>query len=343
MSGRALRRLLWAALATAVLVTIGVASAQSVSAPPRRSYADLAPDPGRWAVVGRDGGLAGGRPEHRELALLIADNVSRRILITDFSGTVLWSWTNPTGRTSRYSGPLGVRWTAPGKILATFGTGEVGQIDVATKTFDWKVDRLGGEYLKSPYDAQVLPDGRLAVVLRRNHGGMVAVYDRHSGRLVWQVRMHETHTMLYRSPSESWHTRSPSIMIGALGRIAEYTYRPGHIPRLLWQRHSRWSHDLVDAGDGTFLSQDGTYVHRFRHTGGDIWRVSSHYAWRRIALDPADPEQFVQAGGSQGNVQVRRLADGSLVRQWSRLSDGTRLEWSYGLRIVPRDEVPRAH
>ena len=312
MSRRALQRLLWAAIVTAVLVTIGVANAQSFSAPPRRSYADLAPDPGRWAVVGRDGVLAGGRPEHRELALLVADNVGRRILITDFSGRVLWSWTNPTGRTSRFSGPLGVRWTAPGKILATFGTGEVGQIDVATKTFDWKVDRLGGEYLRSPYDAQVLPDGRLAVVLRRNHGGMVAVYDRTSGRRVWQVRMHETHTMLYRSPSESWHTRGPSIMIGALGRIAEYTYRPGHHARLLWQRHSRWSHDLVDVDDGTFLSQDGTYVHRFRHTGGDIWRVHSHFVWRRIAVDPADPAQFVHgrrvAGQRAGAPARGRLA-----------------------------------
>ena len=131
-------------------------------------------------------------------------------------------------------------------------------------------------------------------------------------------------------------------MVGAKGRIAENTYQPGHRPRLTWQRHSRWSHDLVDAGDGTFLSQDGTYVHRFRHTGGDIWRVGSQYVWRRIALDPADPEQFVQAGGSQSNVQVRRLEDGSLVRQWSRLSDGTRLDWPYGLRIVPRSEVPGA-
>ena len=341
MSGRTPQRLLWAALATAVLVTVGVASAQSISAPPRTSYADQAPDPGRWAIVGRNGAVDGGRPEHRELALLVADNVSRRILITDLWGKVLWSWSNPTGRSSQYSGPLGVRWTAPGKILATFGTGEVGQIDVATKTFDWKVDRLGGEYLKSPYDAQVLPDGRLAVVLRRNHGGMVAVYDRSSGRRVWQVRLHETHTMLYRSPSVSWGTDGPSIMVGAKGRIAEYTYQPGHRARLLWQRHSRWSHDLVAVGDGTYLSQDGTYVHRFRHTGGDIWRVPSSFVWRRIALDPADPQQFVQAGGSQGNVQVRRLGNGSLVRQWSRLSDGTRLEWPYGLRIVPREEVPR--
>jgi hypothetical protein len=99
-------RLLWAALATAVLVTIGVASAQSVSAPPRRSYADLAPDPG----AGRSSVATGARrrpARARELALLIADNVSRRILITDFSGTVLWSWTNPTGRTSRTPGRSG--------------------------------------------------------------------------------------------------------------------------------------------------------------------------------------------------------------------------------------------
>ena len=55
----------------------------------------------------------------------------------------------------------------------------------------------------------MLPDGRLAVVLRRNHGGMVAVYNRNTGNRVWQVRLHEAHTMLYRSPSESWGTKGP--------------------------------------------------------------------------------------------------------------------------------------
>ena len=45
---------------------------------------------------------------------------------------------NPTGNPSSAAGPLGVRRLPGNQILATFGTGEVGVIDVATKRRVWQ-------------------------------------------------------------------------------------------------------------------------------------------------------------------------------------------------------------
>lgn len=346
-AGGSLKRLGWATVVTTVLVTTGVARASwSVTS---TATPDAAAQPVLANPAGVGAGLAAPTAQSR-YALLIADNLSRRILITDYDGNIVWQWRNPTGLPSRFSGPLGVRWVGTDKILATFGTGEVGLIDVHAKKFDWVRTSADGEYFKSPYDAQILPDGNLAVVTRYNHGGQVAVYDRTSGQRVWQVLADQPHTMLYLGPKRSWHTSYPSIMVGAKGSIGEYTYRPGHTPKLVWQQPSRWPHDLVSVGDGTFLSQDGTYTRRFTRTGGqapgarghDLWRFSSYGLPRRFAIDPADPGLFVMAGGSEDSIQFRRLSDGSLVHKWSRLGDHTRLDWPYGVRVVSMKQVLRA-
>ncbi len=99
---------------------------------------------------------------------------------------MLWKFDNPTRETSSSSGPLGVRWLPNGHILATFGTGKVGEIDPATKTFVWKVAGFNGDWFASPYDAQLLPNGRLAVANARQETGRVTVYDTATGAQVWK-------------------------------------------------------------------------------------------------------------------------------------------------------------
>ncbi|MEP6816400.1 MAG: PQQ-binding-like beta-propeller repeat protein [Marmoricola sp.] len=330
MTVRPVQRVCWAALVTAVVVTTGVARAD-------------VPRPGRAGSVvqqsAADGARAAAPTASDGYALLIADNMSKRVLITDFEGNIIWQWKNPTGLSSAYAGPIAVRWVRAGRILATFGTGEVGELDVATKTWAWKTKGFGGTYFHSPYDAQYLPDGNLAVLTKYDEGGRVAVYRRSTGRLVWSVRVRSAHAMLYRSPKVSWGTGLPTIIVGGRGAIEEFSYRPGHTPKLVWRTATRLSHDLVAAGGSTLLSQDGTYLRRFRHTGPNLWREPMEGKARRLVVNPAQPRQLVLAGGSKNNIQFRRLSDGSLIRQWSRLSDGTRLDWPYGLRVIPMRQV----
>jgi hypothetical protein len=329
---RSLRRVCWAVLVTATVVTAGVARADVPRSGPAGTLVSQA---------AADGANTAAPQPDDNYALLIADNMSKRILITDLNGDVLWQWRNPTGLSSRYAGPIGVRWTGPGRILATFGTGEVGEMDVATKTWVWRTKGFEGEYFHSPYDAQVLPDGNLAVVTKYDEGGMVAVYDRATGHRVWSVRVPQAHAMLYRSPKDSWGTRLPSIIVGGRGEIAEFSYRAARTPKLVWRTSTRLSHDVVAGPGDTLLSQDGTYLRRFAHTGPNLWREPMVGKARRLATNPAHPGQLVVAGGSKNNIQFRRLSDGSLIRQWSRLSDGTRLDWPYGIRVVPMEQVLR--
>jgi hypothetical protein len=327
---RTVRRVCWAALVTAAVVTTGVARADVPDSQPA----------GTLVLRAAADGAHGAAPTPDDhYALLIADNMSKRILITDYEGDILWQWKNPTGRASRYAGPIAVRWTGPGRILATFGTGEVGLLDVATKTWVWRTNGFGGTYFHSPYDAEVLPDGNLAVLTKYDEGGRVAVYNRATGRRVWSVRVPMAHTMLYRSPKLSWGTKLPSIIVGGRGEIAEFSYRAGSKPKLVWRTRTRLSHDLIPGPGSTLLSQDGTYLRRFGHTGPNLWREPMVGKARRLVINPAHPHQLVVAGGSQNNIQFRRLSDGSLIRQWSRLSDGTRLDWPYGIRAVPLGQV----
>src|SRR5207248_205034 len=113
---------------------------------------DPTPATRTWTVA-----VTAGTPDK----LLIADLRNRRLLITDFNGRLIWKFDNPTGQTSTSAGPLGVRRVDGNRILATFGTGEVGLIDVATKTWLWKYTGFNGSFFQSPYDAELLPDGNL--------------------------------------------------------------------------------------------------------------------------------------------------------------------------------------
>lgn len=271
-------------------------------------------------------------------ALLIADNMNRRLLITTTAGKVLWQWKNPTGNTSKYSGPLGVRWLGLGRVLATFGTGEVGVIDLTSKSFVWVTNEMGSTYFLSPYDAMLLPEGRVAVASSKTNGGEVAVYDRATEKLVWRVPWRNAHALYFRQrPS------GDEIVVGGRDGLAAFTYEPGVEPKMLWHRNVGYVHDIVAAPDRTLLLQTGTGNLRTDWDGAVLWRRDNPPGekFRRVAVDPDEPTTEAVAGGSQNNIQFRSVIDGSLLRQWSWLSDGTKLNWPYGIQFVPLAEAPR--
>jgi hypothetical protein len=267
--------------------------------------------------------------------LLIADNANRRLVITDLNGNVVWQMANPTGRTSASAGPLGVRWLTDGKILATFGTGEVGVIDVTTKTWDWKTSGYNKDWFQSPYDAQLLPDGNLAVATRFNEGGRVVVYNRSTGAVVWKHLVNNAHSLIYRTPTESYNTTKPTLIVGGWSGIREVTYEPGVTPRVVWSYRSEYTHDVMPLADGTMLTAEGYYIQKISRTS-QVWRHNTPQEARRFAPNPSGG--FILSMAHSDRIEFRNDA-GQLQRTFGTLSDGTRLDYPYGIRLIDLAQV----
>jgi hypothetical protein len=272
--------------------------------------------------------------------LLIADNMNRRLLITDLNGQVVWEMNNPTGESSKYAGPLGVRWMTNGRILATFGTGEVGVINVRTKTWVWKTKGFHQDWFQSPYDAQILPDNNLAVATRYNEGGRVAVYNRATGDVVWKVLLSNAHSLMYRNPAQSFNTDLPTLLIGGFGSDEEITYQPGSAPQVVWSASSEYTHDILPLPNsgGDLLTSEGYYIRRIhRAPGAPVWRQDTPDEDRRFALNPNGG--FIVSSG-EGDVIEFRNNDGTLDHSWHTLSDGSELNYPYGIRVIDLSQVP---
>ncbi len=265
--------------------------------------------------------------------LLIADYLNKRLLITDFDGNVVWKWDNPLQRTNYSAGPIGVRWMSGNRILATFGTGEVGLIDVATKTFIWKVWGFNGESFQSPYDAELLPDGRLAVALRFNNGGRISVYDLTTGEQVWKHYLSNAHSVHFRTADQSYNTDDPTLLVGGWGNIREVAYRPNGGQNVTWQVKTEYTHDAVVVENDRIITTEGYYIQKIDRTGTRLWKHNTPDEDRRVAIDPNLGGGYVFTVAESDRVEFRDI-DGNLLRDWSMLSDGTGLDYPYGIQVI---------
>jgi hypothetical protein len=267
--------------------------------------------------------------------LLIADHLNKRLLITDFSGRVVWKWDNPTGRplTEDATGPLGVRWMPNNQILATFGTGEVGLIDVATKKFVWKTSGYNGDWFQSPYDAELLPDGNLAVALRFNNGGRISVYDRTTGTEVWRHLLSNAHAVHFRTAAESYNSDDPTLLVGGWGNIREVAYRLNGGQNVTWQVKTEYTHDAIVVENDRILTTEGYYIQKIDRIGTQLWKRSTPDENRRIAVNPNVGGGYVYTVGESDRVEIRDI-NGYLIRDWSMLSDGTGLDYPYGIQVI---------
>jgi hypothetical protein len=280
--------------------------------------------------------------------LLIADHRNRRLLITDFDGLLIWKWDNPTGRADGSSGPLGVRWVGTNQILATFGTGEVGLIDVATKKFVWKTAGYNNDWFQSPYEAELLPDGNVAVAMRFNDGGRVDVYNPKTGELVWRHKLNQAHAVKYRSAAESYNSELPTLLIGGWGATKEVVYAPaaGETGQTVTSTvKTEFTHAAIVApGSDDLLTTEGYYVQRIRRDGTPVWRqyVPLNEATpepndrlfeelRRVAVNPHGG--LIYTGAEADRIEFR-TDRGEFVRAWSRLSDGSTVDYPYGIQVI---------
>ncbi|MDX6677489.1 MAG: hypothetical protein QOE31_1541 [Solirubrobacteraceae bacterium] len=262
--------------------------------------------------------------------LLIADLLHKRLLITDFSGRVVWQMKNPTGNPSSAAGPLGVRWLPNKQILATFGTGEVGVIDVARKSWVWQTKGYS-EVFQSPYDAELLPDGNLAVATRWNDGGRIAVYNRTTGREVWRQLVPEAHSVHFRTAAQSYNSDLPTLLMSGFGEVKEVTYNPGGTPTVTWRVASEYSHDAIVVENDRVITTEGYYIQKIDRAGTRLWSQSTPDEDRRVAMNPSGG--YIFSVGEGDRIEFRDV-NGTLQRSFSRLSDGTSLDFPYGIQVV---------
>jgi glycosyltransferase involved in cell wall biosynthesis len=283
-------------------------------------------------VVARRG-TAGAAPDAGD-KLLIADFLNKRILITDFAGRVVWKFDNPLNNPHYLAGPVGVRWLPNNKILATFGTSEIGVIDVATKTFDWKLRSCSGESFQSAYDAELLPDGNVAIALRYNEGGKGIVCNRTTGLEIWKYKVPFAHSITYRAPAQSYNTSLPTLLIGGWGAIREVTYDPGGLSQeVTWSYTSEFTHDVVVLDDDTLLTTEGYYIQKLNRDGTRVWKKNTPEENRRAAVNPNLGGGYVWTVAEGDRIEFRDK-NGNLLRGWSRLSDDTILDFPYGLQVI---------
>ena len=86
---------------------------------------------------------------------------------------------------------------------------------------------LNGDGFQSPYDAEVLPDGNLAVATAQNEGGRIAVYNRTTGALLWKYLINYPHYVELIPAGKGTGTTKPTLLMAGFSKTHRGRLRPG--------------------------------------------------------------------------------------------------------------------
>ena len=105
------------------------------------------------------------------------------------------------------------------------------------------------------------------------------------------------------------------------------------LQNVTWQVQTEYTHDVMVVESDRLLTTEGYYIQKIDRVGTKLWRRSTPDENRRIAVNPNAGGGYVYTVAESDRVEIRD-SNGWLVRDWSMLSDGTGLDYPYGIQVI---------
>jgi hypothetical protein len=96
---------------------------------------------------------------------------------------------------------------------------------------------------------------------------------------------------------------------------------------------SEYTHDAIVVENDRLITTEGYYIQKIDRAGTRAWKKMTPDEDRRIAVNPNAAGGYVFTVAESDRVEFRDI-DGNLLRDWSALSDGTGLDYPYGIQII---------
>jgi hypothetical protein len=136
--------------------------------------------------------------------------------------------------------------------------------------------------------------------------------------------------------AQGTNTTSPVLLVGGFGADEEVAYAPSQGQTgqtVTWTIPSEFTHDIEPVENNNLITSEGYYIRKITRSGALIWRQSTPDEERRMAINPNLEGGYVWTVGEGDRIEFRDLG-GNLLRSWAILSDGTELDYPYGIQVI---------
>jgi hypothetical protein len=96
---------------------------------------------------------------------------------------------------------------------------------------------------------------------------------------------------------------------------------------------SEYTHDAIVIDNDQLLTTEGYYIQKINRSGTKLWKRYTPEENRRMAVNPNTGGGYVYTVGEGDRIEFRD-ANGYPTRDWNRLSDGTQLDYPYGIQVI---------
>jgi hypothetical protein len=96
---------------------------------------------------------------------------------------------------------------------------------------------------------------------------------------------------------------------------------------------SEYTHDVQVVENDRLITTEGYYIQKIDRAGTRLWRWNTPDEDRRFAMNPNLGGGYIFTVGEGDRIEFRDI-NGNLLREWSRLSNDTVLDYPYGIQVI---------